>query len=386
MRNMRFRYAGGPIPYGYMTVDLDGGGRTLIPDSDPVPDPADPAEILGPSPVSVIERIIRELLGGKSLAGIAEGLNKEEILTPRDYWSKRMKRKPGGKVGGKIHDRYTWNPGSIRRLLVSPALIGWKTYDGVPVRDSEGRPIPLTVEPILTRMEFDAVGQMLEQRGKRNVDRKDTNALLLRVVLCPSCRGPLYLTKRPGREDGVGEGYSCNAKSRGKKCGAPTSVKRSWAEEYAEKMFLHRLGPVRVRYTETIPGYDPRPEIEATLAEYEAHQEQQGRQSSSAAKAAWQRRADALDKRLTELEAMPVIEPQTIVTESDRTFEDEWKEGDTATRRGLLQDAGVQIFVQRGVRGTRKADESRFEFLITEPFYADAAYEIEALRDSLENE
>ncbi|MFJ4529041.1 recombinase family protein [Streptomyces nigrescens] len=386
MRNMRFRYAGGPIPYGYMTVNLDGGGRTLIPDSDPVADPADPAKDLGPAPVAVIERIIRELLGGKSLAGIAEGLNSEGILTPRDYWSKRMKRQTGGKVGGKTHDRYTWNPGSIRRLLLSPVLIGWKTYDGAPVRDSEGRPIPLTVEPILTRQEFDAIGQMLEQRGNRNVTRKDTDALLLGSARCPSCRGPLYLTKRSEQQDGRGEGYGCNAKSRGKACEAPVSVKRSWIEEYAETTFRRRLGPVRVRYTETIPGYDPRPEIEATAAEYEAHQEQQGRQASSAAKAAWQRRADALDKRLAELEAMPVIEPQTIVTESDRTFEDEWDEGDTATRRGLLQEAGVQIFVQRGVKGARKADESRFDFVITEPFYADAAYEIEALRESLENE
>ncbi|MGW6389497.1 hypothetical protein ACWFR1_03115 [Streptomyces sp. NPDC055103] len=91
--------------------------------------------------------------------------------------------------------------------------------------------------------------------------------------------------------------------------------------------------PDPISRTIVTPGYDPAPEIAATLAEYEAHQEEKGRQKSSAAKRAWQERADALDNRMAMLKATPARPETREVTPTGRTLADEWAEADDEARR-----------------------------------------------------
>lgn len=369
MRTMPFRWRGSRPPYGYMPAPLEGGGWTLIQD---------------PEAVAVIERIIKELKGdpsngvpGKSLAAIARGLNADGIPSPRDHWSLKKGRKTGGKTGGKpgetvVRERFAWRHGAIKELMTSERLLGWKLTDNKPVRDSDGAPVMATPEPILTREEFDAVGALLDERSveHKTVDRVDTVALLLRIVHCTGCGERMYLDRPSGKT----ETYKCGASIRGKHCPTPVAIKRDWAEEFVEREFLRMLGALEVTETRTIPGYDPQPEIDATLAEFEAHQEQQGRQRSSAAKAAWQRHADALDARLAELEKREKVEPRVEEIRTGKTYADIWAKADTAGRRQLLQHAGAHLDVKRSSRGRQtKLDERRLDFSVRDPFFAGAA-------------
>ncbi|WP_093838574.1 recombinase family protein [Streptomyces aidingensis] len=371
IRMMPLRWRGSRPPYGYISVPLEGGGSTLVLDTEP-------DEKTGPAPVAVIERIIRDLKAGKMLNAIAMELNGEGIPCPRDYWNLKKGRKPGGKSGGQGEsfdkERFLWKGGMIRELLTSERLLGWKMHNNKPVRDSEGRPVLASTEQVLTREEFDGIAKLLEETKKevwRNStwERRDTNALLTRVAKCEGCGQNMHRHRRSAGSKSTSKTstYRCGAHMNGIKCPRPATLKMEWCEEYAEREFLRIAGSIQVKKVVETPGYDPAPEIAATLAEFEEHQRQEGRQKSNAARQAWQKRADALDARLAELEARPKIEPRREVIETGRTYADEWHEADTRGKRQMLRDAGAVLVVRRAKSrgGWRYLDESRVSFYMT---------------------
>ncbi|TKA13525.1 recombinase family protein [Actinacidiphila oryziradicis] len=375
MRTMSLRWRGSRPPYGYMPAPLEGGGWTLVQDPETVP---------------VIERIMKELIDGKTAAAIATGLNTDDIPSPRDYWSLKKGRETGGKTGGKAgetvtRERFAWRHGTVKSVLTSERMLGWKTHGDKPVRDSEGRPVMATAEPIVTREEFDAIGALFAARSvdNKHTDRADTVALLLRVIECAGCGGRMYLHRPSSKSTTTTETYKCGSYTRGKPCDSRATLKRDWADEYAEREFLRLAGQVEYTETREIPGYDPAPEIEATLAEYEAHQEQQGQQKSSAGKQAWQRRADALDARLAELETRPKVEPSREIIKTGRKVADKWRDADPAGKRAMLVNTGAHLSVKRGTRGGwRTLDESRVRFTMRGEL-DDVIAELLALSESL---
>ncbi len=359
IRQMQYRWRGGRPPYGYMIVDMPkelGAGKTLMPD---------------PEAVSVIERIIRYLLSRKTINWICQKLMDDKVPTPRDHWSLKQGRKKGGKTGGvkgetTVRESFNWVPSVIRKILTSVALIGWKTHKGKPVRDSEGAPVMLTTTPILTREEFDVVGKIFAANEKDYTpSRSDQASKLLRVVHCAGCGFRMY--HMSNKTKGVqAASYKCTAHLVGVKCPTPVAIRADWIEEYVEREFLALVGPIPVSRTIITPGYDPTPEIEATLAEFAAHQEEKGQQKSAAAKRAWKERADALDNRLALLEATPARPETRDVTPTGRTLADEWADADDETRRHMLIDAGARLDVRKGTRGGwRTLDERRVEFTVS---------------------
>ncbi|WP_441246147.1 recombinase family protein [Kitasatospora sp. McL0602] len=375
IRVMPLRWRGSRPPYGYMPAPLEGGGWTLVPD---------------PEAVGVIEWIIREIMGGKSAAAVAAELNKDSVPSPRDYWSLRQGRSTGGKTGGKpgetvVREKFAWRHGAIKELLTSERLLGWKMHGNNPVRDGEGQPVIATLEPIVTREEFDAIGAMFAARSidNRGSDRQDTVALLLRVINCAGCGERMYLHRPSGKSTCKAETYKCGAYTRGAQCDSRATVKREWADEYVEREFLRIAGGVKFTQTRVIPGYDPAPEIAATLAEFEEHQKQEGRQRSNAARMAWQGRADALDKRLSTLEMTPKREARVETIETGRTLADEWHAQDVTGKRHMLIDAGAVLRVARGGRGGwRKLDESRVSLSVRGGEYAPAIDEFIAIAEA----
>ncbi len=358
IRKMPLRWRGSRPPYGYMPAPMPaehgGVGWTLVPD---------------PDAVKVIERIVRELLEGVTVAAIAVGLNVDKIPTPRDHWAIKKGCATGGKTGGetgKTKDAFQWNPAVTTRMLRNESLLGWKMHKGKPVRDAQGNPVMATEQPIMTREEFDRIGAVLDARSIDNRERQDTDALLLRVIHCDSCRGRMYLSKPTRNGASVNPFYKCNSHARGDLCTLPANIRADWADDHVSAEFLRLVGSVQTTHVVEIPGYDPEPELRSTMAEFAEHQEQKGRQKSKHAAALWQERADALDTRIAELETREKVDPQRIVTPTGRTFADEWETADTAGRRAMLMEAGVRLDVRRGTRGGwRKLDTSRVDFTMT---------------------
>lgn len=349
MRAMPLRWRGSRPPYGYLPVELPGGGWTLRQD---------------PYAVEVIRRMVAELKGGKSAAEVARRLTADGIATPRDHWRAYKDREPEG-----AH----WTSMSVgQQVLATPALMGHKVHGGSVVRSADGEPVPSTSDPIMTRQEWEEVQALLSSRTRDNGPRRDTDALLLGVLFCDSCGGRMYLSKlgqRPAT-------YKCGHRSRGETCSAPAAVKMEWADEYTETEFLRRVGGVRVHEVRTVPGSDPRPEIAEVAAELERHYEKQGAQRSAAARAAWEKHAEALDARLASLEAQPVVEARTERVPGSTAYSVAWEAADKAARRQLLLEAGTHVTVRRGTPGGwRTLDTSRMTFRLTDEFYAAAAEE-----------
>ncbi|MFD3994266.1 recombinase family protein [Streptomyces sp. NPDC058548] len=386
MRVMPLRWRGSRPPYGYRPAALEGGGWTLVQDTE-----AD--EKTGPAPVTVIERIIKELMNGKSAAAIAQELNKDGIPSPRDYWALKKGRTTGGKTGGKpgetvVRDRFVWRHNAIKEFLTSERMLGWKITGGKPVRDSDGAPIMATNEPILTRAEFDSVNALFAERSidNKHVFRSDTVSLLLRTIVCDGCSGRMYLhvPGRSGKTRHKTETYKCASQSRSELCEARASIKREWAYEYVEREFLRAVGSLRLTQTKSIPGYDPQPEIDATAAEYTAHIESEGTHTNPVTRGIWEKRRDALDKRITELLGREKIEPRKELVLLDRTFADEWAAADVTGKRDMLMTAGAELRIKRAKRGkTLALDEGRVIFTLKEPFFAEAADVAHGLRAEL---
>ncbi|MGW5119647.1 recombinase family protein [Streptomyces noursei] len=358
MRKMALRWrGGGRPPFGYLPAPMPkehgGAGWTLVPD---------------PDAVRVIERIIAALLEGKSPRAISLMLNKDGVLSPSEHWRAYKARIKG--ITGTEGDTETdapkrkptpWRGQRIVEMLTSPALLGWKMHKGKPVRDDQGNPVMATETPIVTREEFDQIGALLAPKPTAEMapTRKDSAALLLRVIHCTGCGSRMYLNKSSGA-------YGCSSYKYGTYCPAPVTIRGTWVDEYVTAEFLRLVGPVQFTRITEIPGYDPQPEIDATAAEFAEHQQQKGRQKSKAAQAEWQRRADALDARLAELETREKTEPRREIVPTGRTFADEWHTADTAGKRAMLIEAGARLDVKRGTKGGwRTLDLRRVEFAIT---------------------
>ncbi|MEU3568650.1 recombinase family protein [Kitasatospora sp. NPDC036755] len=307
------------------------------------------------------------MLEGETVSAIAVGLNLDNISTPRDHWAVKSGRETGGNTGGVKglkRDRFKWTPSVITRMLRNETLLGWKMHRGKPVRDSQGSPIMDTLDPIMTREEFDQVGAVLDSRSTQYPsERTDSNALLLAVIHCVNCNGRMYFNQQASKST-QHPTYGCGAYSRGVKCDQPAYIRHDWVDEYVTSEFLRLAGPGPMIHVVEIPGYDPQPEINATMAEYESHMEEKGKQKS--ALSLWEKRRDALDSRLIELESREKTEPQRISTATGRTYADEWEDADTAQRRSMLVDAGVRLDVRKGTcGGWRKLDLRRVDFTMS---------------------
>ncbi|MER5638436.1 recombinase family protein [Kitasatospora sp. NPDC002227] len=353
IRKMALRFRGGRPSYGYRSAPLEGGGRTL--EIDPVA-------------LGILRLIIKLLMVEKrTVSAIAQHLTMMRVPTPVDYNVLRKYGENSEKGRKVLANLKPWRPTTLRGVLTSESLMGWKMHNGVPIRDENGDPITATDTPILTRAEFDAINAVLAEASREYpAVRKDSKALLLRVIICASCGGRMYTTEED--EATADKNYRCNPSARGGLCSGPAMIKGQWAEGYLERELLRMLGAVEFTETHVTPGYDPEPELRATLEEFKAHQEQKGRQKSRAGLTAWQERADALDTRLAKLEAAEKIAPVTTVVRTGRTFASEWANADVDARRRLLQEAGCTLIVRKGRRGIKKLDESRLIFMMDGDF------------------
>ncbi|MEU8131944.1 recombinase zinc beta ribbon domain-containing protein [Streptodolium elevatio] len=277
----------------------------------------------------------------------------------------------GGKTGtsvrgdkGRVVERYSWTGATITGILRSPALLGWKTHKGQVVRDALGAPVMFTDTPLLTREEFDAINALLDERAipERRTIRRDSTAQLRRVIECEGCGHRMYLTRANGRR--TTNLYYCNPSARGGFCPSVASVRAEWAEEYVEREFLRLVGHIPYHRVTVIPGYDPAAEIAATLAEYEEHQNQRGRQKSQTARDAWQRQADALDNRLAELESTLSRPERRDVIPTGRTYADDWYAADSDGKREMLIEAGARLIVRKGPSKPTELDESLVTFIL----------------------
>lgn len=171
------RWAGGGIPYGYLSAaNPDGPGRVLVTD---------------PERLHWLTEAVMMALNGATVYAITKWLTDEGAPLPG---GRRTKRTPGN---------VEWNYHTVDRLLRNPILAGMmprnpgrgrnaKDVDPFAVvRDENGLPVVNESLAVITPDEFTALQRILSSRESPQVrkrrSRETTSPFLSRVASCDTC-------------------------------------------------------------------------------------------------------------------------------------------------------------------------------------------------------
>jgi site-specific DNA recombinase len=136
----------------------------------------------------LIREAARRVLAGESLHGIAADWKDRGIRTPGT-----VKRPEGG----------VWSGQNLRQMLLSPAIAGYRTYNG--------QLIDATWEPIVPREQWEALRTFLTSPERMALGRRGRPAgyLLTGIIWCGGCGGRMGTVFIP-RADGTRERtYAC---------------------------------------------------------------------------------------------------------------------------------------------------------------------------------
>jgi DNA invertase Pin-like site-specific DNA recombinase len=233
----------GVVPYGYKRLYDPVGGHLLnqVPDPDTAP---------------VVKEIVRRIIGGDTLYGIAQDLNRRGVPTPRGRHDA---------LAGVETTRPGWTSSMIRNLLRKQSLMGIRTYHGKVVGKA-------TWEPIVTAKNWRKVQAILADPTRaRNPRGVTPQHLLSGLCRCGVCGAWLRPMLNRGRMT-----YACAGVT-------PTSPKghvvrnSSYLDAYVEETIVERLARRGGEETlvddadEAAPADDIQvriEELEARLAEF----------------------------------------------------------------------------------------------------------------------
>lgn len=171
------RWAGGGIPYGYMSVQNPNGPGWIL-SKDPARQPW-------------LERVVGMALSGVTVNAIATWLTAEGAPLPE------------GSITRRKSASTVWNRQTVDGILRNPILAGMTPYNpGRPksakradpfavFRDENGAPVVNADLAAITQEEFQRLLEILEARStpqaRKRSEREPTSPFLSRVVRCDHC-------------------------------------------------------------------------------------------------------------------------------------------------------------------------------------------------------
>ncbi|MFF4254870.1 recombinase family protein [Streptomyces sp. NPDC001663] len=184
---MSTRWGGSSPPFGYRTYARDGARYLEI----------------NPETADIVREGARRVIGGESINAICRDFEERGIPAPADTYQRNKSGKD-----------FIWYPRTLKGILTSPTLRGWKTRsEDVPgkkykrrvlVRDQDGQPIRVA-EGVLDQESFDRLQEVLADSATPLGQRAAApRTPLLNVIKCGGCGKNLQLhTTRKQRKDGT---------------------------------------------------------------------------------------------------------------------------------------------------------------------------------------
>lgn len=181
------RWGGSSPPFGYRTYAKDGARYLEI----------------SPETADIVREAARRVIGGESVNAICRDFEERGVPSPADTYQRNKSGKD-----------FVWYPRTLKGILTSPTLLGWKTRsEDVPgkkykkrvlVHDQDGRPIRVA-EGVLDQEVFDLLQDALADSASPIGRRSSTpRTPLLNVIKCGGCGKNLQLhTTRKRRKDGT---------------------------------------------------------------------------------------------------------------------------------------------------------------------------------------
>ncbi|WP_217252529.1 recombinase family protein [Streptomyces sp. AC602_WCS936] len=181
------RWGGSSPPFGYRTYPKDGARYLEV----------------NPQTANIVREAARRVINGEPVNAICRDFEERGLPSPADTYQRNKSGKD-----------FVWYPRTLKGILTSPTLLGWKTRsEDVPgkkykrrvlVRDRDGCPVRVA-EAVLDQDVFDCLQDALA-RSASPVTRRSTapRTPLLNVIKCGGCGKNLQLhTSRKRRKDGT---------------------------------------------------------------------------------------------------------------------------------------------------------------------------------------
>ena len=267
----------------------------------------------------MVRRILNGFIDGMTAAAICRMLNDDGVPPARSAPQ--------------------WEVPSVWRLVRSRYLRGELQYKGKTVLDSDGNPVMLTDEPLITESEWNLLTQALQRLSKPHKGQRETNHLLLRIAYCGECDRQLYYQRaHPQDQDHY---YRCTGRH------GMRMIRESVLEAAVEDFLLREYGQDQIERRVAV-GKDYASELatsERSLADLE---EQYLANNLTAERFA--NVATKLEGRITELRALAQKATEEQWEKTGETVADRWQRSDTAGRRDMLQRLGIRWYLYRVYR------------------------------------
>lgn len=312
------RWGGGRTPFGYMAVGSKGNYRLVKDDVN----------------TDLVLRMVEEILNGNGFLTVAEAFNAEGTPSP---WGKK------------------WSGFTVKRILTSPAMIGYmtKTIDHretVIFRDSHGQPIRFTDDPILTDDQWRELQAVMRKRTQQR-DMPQARLLLYHVGYCVDCSpasdcghgrpcpdhdAPMKGYRRV-KHANKGNRYFCPRCSNG---GSMPRLEAAVAGEV-----LGAYGHRRLLEHSIIPGDDHATEIARLRRRTERLRAELDEEFSEGIAQA----VAETEARIAEVESKPhePDRPVWLPVVPEISVADYWESSDSKARNQFLRDYGFAFWIKR---------------------------------------
>lgn len=322
------RWGGGKPSYGYKAQECqDAAGWELVIDEHA-------SKVL----VSIIDKVI----DGQSMESIASGLNDSGELAPSDY----LRHRAGNPTRGT-----KWSSSAIAQTLRSESLLGHTTHNGKVVRDETGTPIRKG-PALISRDKFDRLQAALQARSFKVTNRSAKASPMLGVAFCGLCDRLMHLRQHHNKRRGkTYRYYQCVG---GKSSGgggteaehAVNIIKADELEEMVRATFLHTYGHEKVKHRVLIPAEDHRAELDENVRAAQEIAPLLGTATSDTMRKLYQGQLEAIDRRIAELEQLPVSESRWEWQRLPETYAEAWEAASNAEeKRQLLIKRMVRVEV-----------------------------------------
>jgi len=292
------RWPGGPAPFGFEKVKLDGGGFKLKTRADQV---------------LVIKRIRDDILSGLSMEAVAKLLNEDKVPSAQ---------------------RTAWRSSVLFVMMESKLLLGHSTYKGETVRDAQGMPVMVS-DPVFTQDEWDRLQAAIAARRLPSArKRTQSTSPLYGVIFCFECGSMLYHRKYKGEYKY--EYYQCP-----KSCGR--MIHAAQINSYLEKLFLSEVGGGKIKERVYVPAESHEAELAVAQRGVDEISAMFGAMTSDTVRRRLTEQLTALDAQIKRLEAMPSRESHYDYVETGETYAQAWEAADKTGKRELLVKSGITL-------------------------------------------
>lgn len=306
------RFQGGPAPFGYRTVERDGGGKELA---------KDPAE------QKTLQWIFQQALANRPVAHIVNDLNGN---TDGINESKRGGRK--------------WYDTTVIKLLENKVYLGWTMHNGQPVLGDDGEPVR-RCEPSISIEDFNRIQQLRDQRGYRVRSAPETSPLL-GVIECWECGKNMHIN-RHNKRGVTSTAYFCRYHEK------HLTVNAKVAEETFAELFLDTVADLPILEKQISVIQSSAEQLAEARATYKDIADYLPSAPDEAMRKELFRQLDIVGRKIQELEKSVHTSDGVSWVDTGVTYGQRWAELDTDGRRELVTAAGIRYRVRQIKPGNR---------------------------------